>query len=389
GPPLRAPCPIRRAVPDPPRGRCGAGRHPGRELGPHRSGRHGARPRRRAGRLLRRLQRLVGARGRGRRPRRPRRGRCPARSRPDVPELLHRPGNLAGDPLLPLRVRLARAGRGRRGRGRCGAAAPTAGGGDRWADPLPGSGRRRGAPHDDLRHVRHPGSGRPARRCRRRHVPPRFPGRRGRGRAVHRSSRGRRPGRGGRGARRPGSRAGAARGPPGRDARRPDHGRPGRPRPGRRRPGAGGGGAPARPAGRPRDARLRRLHGRHRPPPVRGLRRGELTGALRGRGAGGVVRAVVAGPLVDGEPQPPFVGVAASAFASPDDALAVLEAMRAAPNDRATAFPVPRGARTPAADPAIPGATAALAYHGALDGEDPDAPLDSAGVAFVLGDRLV
>jgi hypothetical protein len=86
---------------------------------------------------------------------------------------------------------------------------------------------------------------------------------------------------------------------------------------------------------------------------------------------GGVVRAVVAGPLVDGEPQPPFVGVSASAFASPDDALAVLEAMRAAPNDRATAFPVPRGARTPAADPAIPGAAAALAYHGALDGEDP------------------
>jgi hypothetical protein len=104
---------------------------------------------------------------------------------------------------------------------------------------------------------------------------------------------------------------------------------------------------------------------------------------------GGVVRAVVAGPLVDGEPQPPFVGVSASAFASPDDALAVLEAMRAAPNDRATAFPVPRGARTPAADPEIPGAAAALAYRAALDGEDPDAPLDSAGVAFVLGDRLV
>jgi len=104
---------------------------------------------------------------------------------------------------------------------------------------------------------------------------------------------------------------------------------------------------------------------------------------------GGFSRTVVVGPLVDGEPTPPFVSVAVSAFDSPEDALAVLEAIRQAPNDRPTPGPIPRGAKTLAADPAIPGSTSALAFHAAMDEEDPNAPIDSAGVDFVLGDWLV
>ncbi len=37
----------------------------------------------------------------------------------------------------------------------------------------------------------------------------------------------------------------------------------------------------------------------------------------------------------------------------------------------------------------IPETTAALAFHATLDEEDPAAPVDSAGVDFVAGNRLV
>ncbi len=103
----------------------------------------------------------------------------------------------------------------------------------------------------------------------------------------------------------------------------------------------------------------------------------------------GFSRGVVVGPLVDGEPTPPFVSVAILELTSPEAALEALEAIRAAPNDRPTSAPFPRGARTLAADPAIAGTTAAVAYQGSLDEEDPEAPVDSAGVNFVTGNRLV
>jgi hypothetical protein len=104
---------------------------------------------------------------------------------------------------------------------------------------------------------------------------------------------------------------------------------------------------------------------------------------------GGYARIVFVGPLMDGEPQPPFVSIAVSTFTSPEAALDVLAAIREAPNDRPTPGPVPRGSRTLVADPAIPGASGALAFQAALDAEDPNAPLDSAGVDFVVGNRLV
>ena len=104
---------------------------------------------------------------------------------------------------------------------------------------------------------------------------------------------------------------------------------------------------------------------------------------------GGFNRGVVVGPLVDGEPHPPIVSVAVAEFSSPEAALAVLEAIRQAPNDRPTSAPFPRGTRTLAADPAIAGSTAAVAFQGAFNEEDPDAPVDSAGVDFVAGTRLV
>jgi hypothetical protein len=103
----------------------------------------------------------------------------------------------------------------------------------------------------------------------------------------------------------------------------------------------------------------------------------------------GVARGVAVGPLVDGEPTPPFVSIAITAFASADDALAVLDAIRQAPNDRPTAITLPRGAKTLVDDPEIPGATAALAFSAVLDEQNPDASADSAGVDFVVGDRLV
>jgi hypothetical protein len=104
---------------------------------------------------------------------------------------------------------------------------------------------------------------------------------------------------------------------------------------------------------------------------------------------GGYVRGIVLGGAVDGEPQPPFVTVAVTAFTTPEAALAVLEAIRQTPNDRPTAVPFPRGQKTLVDDPAIPEATAALAFHATADEEDPNAPADAAGVDFVAGNRLV
>ena len=108
-----------------------------------------------------------------------------------------------------------------------------------------------------------------------------------------------------------------------------------------------------------------------------------------GDALGGYSGTVSLGPLVDGEPTPPWVSIAVSAFASPGAALGVLEATRLAPNDRPTPGPIPRGRRTLAADPVIPGADAALAFRAASDEEDPAAPDDGAGVDFVVGDLLV
>jgi hypothetical protein len=103
---------------------------------------------------------------------------------------------------------------------------------------------------------------------------------------------------------------------------------------------------------------------------------------------GGFSRTVSLGPMVDGEPSPPFVSVAVSTFTSPEVAQSVLEAIRQAPNDLPTSGPIPRGKRTLTDDPAIPGATAALAYHGSMDDQDPKAPVDSAGVDVVVGNQL-
>jgi len=104
---------------------------------------------------------------------------------------------------------------------------------------------------------------------------------------------------------------------------------------------------------------------------------------------GGFNRSIVLGGVVDGEPEPPFVLLAVTAFTSPEVALAVLEVIRQAPNDRPTASPFPRGQKTLVADPTIPEATAALAFYASLDEEDPTAPIDSAGVDFVVGNWLV
>jgi len=103
---------------------------------------------------------------------------------------------------------------------------------------------------------------------------------------------------------------------------------------------------------------------------------------------GGFNRTVSVGPMVEGEPLPPFVSVAVLTFTSPEVAQAVLAAIRQAPNDLPTSGPIPRGARTIGDDPDIPDATAALAFHAAMDDQDPDAPVDSAGVDFVVGNQL-
>jgi hypothetical protein len=87
---------------------------------------------------------------------------------------------------------------------------------------------------------------------------------------------------------------------------------------------------------------------------------------------------------------PPYVGVTVSELASPEAAMAVLDAVRAAPGDLPTPGVFPRGAaRDLLADPSIPGADSALAFASALDEENPDAPADSARVVFVAGPKLV
>jgi hypothetical protein len=91
-----------------------------------------------------------------------------------------------------------------------------------------------------------------------------------------------------------------------------------------------------------------------------------------GEAGGGFNRGVVLGPLVDGEPQPPFVSVAVLEFASPEAALEVLEAIRQVPHDLLTSIPIPRGARTLAADPVVPGAAASLAFAGASKCRGPE-----------------
>ncbi len=112
-------------------------------------------------------------------------------------------------------------------------------------------------------------------------------------------------------------------------------------------------------------------------------------GSFSDANLGGFARMVSVGPIVEGEPTPPFMGVAVSQYDTPENALAVIDAIRAAPNDLPTAYPVPRGDRTIAADPTIPGADASLAYTAILDPEDPSATADSAGVTFVQGTYLV
>jgi hypothetical protein len=99
-------------------------------------------------------------------------------------------------------------------------------------------------------------------------------------------------------------------------------------------------------------------------------------------------RTVFVGPPLDGEARPPFVAVAVTTFTSPEAAQGVLEAIRQAPNDRPTPGPIPRGNRTLVEDPMIPETTAAIAFQATHDQEDPGAPIDSAGVDFVVGNRL-
>jgi hypothetical protein len=103
----------------------------------------------------------------------------------------------------------------------------------------------------------------------------------------------------------------------------------------------------------------------------------------------GFNRAIILGPLVDGEPQPPIVSLAVATFDSPESASAALAAIRQAPNDRPTAAPFPRGNKTLVDDPEIPEATTALAFEAIFAEERPDASADSAGVDFVVGNRLV
>jgi hypothetical protein len=104
---------------------------------------------------------------------------------------------------------------------------------------------------------------------------------------------------------------------------------------------------------------------------------------------GGFARIVSLGPMVEGEPTPPFVSVAVTVFTTPEAARHVLEAIRQAPNDLPTPGPIPRGHRTLAADPTVPLTEAALAFQATSNADDPQAPVDSAGVDFVSGTQLV
>lgn len=104
---------------------------------------------------------------------------------------------------------------------------------------------------------------------------------------------------------------------------------------------------------------------------------------------GGFARGLSVGSLEDGEPTPPWILVSVAEFASPEAALNVMDAMRAAPNDRPTAAPVPRGERVLVEDAAIPGVTDVLGFEAVFDTENPDAMVDSASVSFVHGSLLV
>jgi hypothetical protein len=103
----------------------------------------------------------------------------------------------------------------------------------------------------------------------------------------------------------------------------------------------------------------------------------------------GFARIVSLGPMVEGEPTPPFVSVAVTAFSSPEAARRALAAIRQAPNDLPTPGPIPRGHRMLAADPTVPLTEAALAFQATSNADDPQAVVDSAGVDFVSGTRLV
>lgn len=81
-------------------------------------------------------------------------------------------------------------------------------------------------------------------------------------------------------------------------------------------------------------------------------------------------------------PEPPFVTVGVSTFASSEAALGVLAA-----GDLPVPGPLPpSGAQEPVADPEVPGADASTASRSAFE---PGRPADSARVALVVGDRLV
>jgi len=111
--------------------------------------------------------------------------------------------------------------------------------------------------------------------------------------------------------------------------------------------------------------------------------------SLAGTALDGYSRTVFAGPVVDGEPRPPFVSVGIIPFTSPEAALSALGAIRAEPDDLPTTGPFPRGDRTVVETPPIPGADAVVAFQGVMDGEGPDAAPDSAGVDLVVADHLV
>jgi hypothetical protein len=88
--------------------------------------------------------------------------------------------------------------------------------------------------------------------------------------------------------------------------------------------------------------------------------------------------------------RPPYLSVAVAQFATPEAALALLEAIRQAPADLpATSRFAGSATPTIAADPTVTGAEAALALTSSLDDEVPEAPADSARVVFVAGPRLV
>ncbi len=102
----------------------------------------------------------------------------------------------------------------------------------------------------------------------------------------------------------------------------------------------------------------------------------------------GYARTVAAGSEA-GNPEviPPFVTIGVSAFATADDARAVLAAAREAPAGLPVPGPVGRGEDRELADePALDEVDAELAHTSAFNEEG---RVDSAGVAFVVGELLV